>query len=248
MLKRDRHSYILHQLDVHNKVLCGNLCDEIAVSEDTIRRDLQELHETGQLIKVHGGAVSKSFYNYNHITQVYAQNSKQVIAKKTASLLKDGMFILTSGGTTIIELARCLPKELKATFITGSINVINEYMQHPNIDIIVLGDKLSKTSRITTGGEVVKTLRNMRVDYFLMGINSIDINAGVTDNDWEVVSLKQAMMHAAKQTVCITISEKMNKIQPLKVCNVSDLGMLVTELDPGSELLHEYREQGLEIL
>ena len=64
MLKQERHARILHQLDVHNKVLIGDLCNLLQVSKDTIRRDLQELDESGRLVKVHGGAISKVF---NHI-------------------------------------------------------------------------------------------------------------------------------------------------------------------------------------
>ena len=125
MLKRERQAYILHQVNLHNKVLSTDLSQHINVSDDTIRRDLQELAEAGKLIKVHGGALSPSFHHGN-------QSSK------------DGMFVLTGGGTTIIELAKSLPPELHATFISGSIPAIYEYMNHPNIDVIVIGDKISK--------------------------------------------------------------------------------------------------------
>ena len=58
MLKKERQAYILHQVNLHNKVLSSLLSQEIRVSEDTIRRDLQELAEEGKIIKVHGGAIS----------------------------------------------------------------------------------------------------------------------------------------------------------------------------------------------
>ena len=58
MLKRERQAYILHQVNLHNKVLSTDLSQHINVSDDTIRRDLQELAEAGKLIKVHGGALS----------------------------------------------------------------------------------------------------------------------------------------------------------------------------------------------
>jgi len=62
---------------------------------------------------------------------------KKIIAQKGAALIQDGMFVLTSGGTTVIELARALPPQLKATFISGSIPAVLEYMQHPNIEVIL---------------------------------------------------------------------------------------------------------------
>ena len=64
MLKKERQAYILHQVNLHNKVLSSSLCTEINVSEDTIRRDLLELAEEGKVIKVHGGALSHSFNHF----------------------------------------------------------------------------------------------------------------------------------------------------------------------------------------
>src|ERR1700741_2403663 len=112
MLKKERQAYILHQVNLHNKVLSSSLCSEINVSEDTIRRDLQELAVEGKVIKVHGGALSHSFSQvYFPADTVYSQNQKRIIAQKAISLISNGMFVLTSGGTTIIELARLLPPQ-----------------------------------------------------------------------------------------------------------------------------------------
>src|SRR4029079_16752715 len=106
MLKRERQAYILQQVNLHNKVLSSSLSEEINVSEDTIRRDLQELAEEGKIIKVHGGALSQSFNYINYPTsKVYSHTQKRSIAQKVVELIKDGMFIVTTGGTTIIELA-----------------------------------------------------------------------------------------------------------------------------------------------
>ncbi|HEY8895031.1 MAG TPA: DeoR/GlpR family DNA-binding transcription regulator, partial [Niastella sp.] len=147
MLKKERQAYILHQVNLHNKVLSSLLSQEIRVSEDTIRRDLQELAEEGKIIKVHGGALSHSFNEVHYPTDnVYSQDHKKIIAHKAATLIQNDMFVLTSGGTTIIELARALPRQLKATFMSGSIPAILEYMLHPTIDVIMIGDRISKNS------------------------------------------------------------------------------------------------------
>ena len=97
------------------------------VSNDTIRRDLQELADEGKIIKVHGGAVSLSFHNKHHSgKEVYAYNQKKIIAKKAVELIENGMFILTGGGTTVIEMAKELSPALNATFISGSLHALIE--------------------------------------------------------------------------------------------------------------------------
>ncbi|MEJ7769851.1 MAG: DeoR/GlpR family DNA-binding transcription regulator, partial [Chitinophagaceae bacterium] len=179
MLKNERQAYILHQVNLHNKVLSSSLSQEMSVSEDTIRRDLLELTAQGKIIKVHGGALSHSFSDfYTPLKNIYSHAHKKTIAEKAAALVKNGMFVLTSGGTTIIELARTLPLDLKATFISGSIPAIVEYMNHPNIEVIIVGDKISKSSKITVGGEAIAKIKEIKAELCFLGINAIDVNHG----------------------------------------------------------------------
>ena len=195
MLKQERQAYILHQVNLHNQVLSAGLSQELAVSEDTIRRDLQELADNHQLTKVHGGALSLSFNDFHPISNhVYAHAQKKQIARKAVTLLQNDMFVLTTGGTTLIELARHLPATLKATFISGSLPVVLEYTHHPLIDVILIGDKVSKNSKITVGGEAIGKIRQIKADLLFLGVNAIDAEQGITDNDWEVVQVKKAMI------------------------------------------------------
>lgn len=248
MLKKERQAFILHQVNLHNKVLSSLLCKEIAVSEDTIRRDLQELSEEGKVIKVHGGALSNSFNRvYFPTTAVYSQNQKKIIAHKAIDLIKNGMFVLTGGGTTIIEMARSLPPQLSATFISGSIPAILEYMHHPNIEVILIGDKISKSSKITVGSEAISKIRQMKADICFLGTNSIDVEHGITDNDWEVVQLKRAMIESSKMVVCLSISEKINSAQPIRVCDIKEIDLLITELSPDDPLLKSYVDAGVKV-
>lgn len=249
MLKKERQSYILQQVNLHNKVLSSSLSHEINVSEDTIRRDLLELSEEGKLLKVHGGALSRSFSQV-HIPSngVYSQQHKKSIAQKAITLISDGMFVLTGGGTTIVEMARVLPKDLKATFVSGSIAAILEYMDHPNIEVILIGDRVSKNSKITVGSEAITKIRQVKADICFLGTNAIDIQSGVTDNDWEVVQLKKAMIESASKVVCLAIAEKINTYQPIQICPLHKIDVLITELNPDDPLLKPYTNAGIELL
>lgn len=249
MLKQERLTYIMHQVNLHNKVLCTDLSHDINVSDDTIRRDLQELADEGKLIKVHGGALSTSFYRgTNGVNQVYSHFHKTIIAQKAAALVKNGMFVLTSGGTTINELAKALPDNLHATFISGSLPAILEYSLHPSIDVVVVGDKVSKSSRITVGTDAISKIRQFKTDLCFLGINAIDIDFGVSDNDWDVVQVKKAMIESSKKVVCLTISEKINSFQPIQVCRLDKIDMLITELSPEDPLLQPYVAAGITVL
>jgi DeoR/GlpR family transcriptional regulator of sugar metabolism len=248
MLKKERQAYILHQVSLHNSVLSADLSSSINVSEDTIRRDLNELAESGKVIKVHGGALSKSFNSFYLRSDVYNVDSKQVIAEKAVSLIQDGMFILTGGGTTIIEMARLLPENLKATFFTGSIPAAYEYAQHPNIEVIFIGDKIAKKSQIAVGGEAISRIKHIKADLCFLGVNAIDLEHGITDNDWDVVQVKNAMIEASSKTVVMSISEKLNSHHRIRVCGIDGIDILITELDPSHTMLDPFRLDGLTIL
>jgi DeoR/GlpR family transcriptional regulator of sugar metabolism len=48
--------------------------------------------------------------------------------------------------------------------------------------------------------------------------------------------------------VCLAIGEKVNTVQPIKICGIDDIDMLITELVPDDPLLKPYVESGLKIL
>ena len=125
-------------------------------------------------MKVHGGALSKSYhYDYAPST-TYALSEKTVIAQKAATLIEDGMFVILGGGTTVRELARLLPVDLKATFFTISLTTALQLCDHPTIDVIFLGGTLVKNSQISVGGEVISRLNEINADLCIMGTNAID--------------------------------------------------------------------------
>ena len=248
MLKRERQEFILHQINLHNKVLSTDLSQKLKISDDTIRRDLNELAEVGKLLKVHGGALSKSFRNSFQHKEIYSIDNKKVIAQKAAALIQDGMFVLTTGGTTIIELARSLPENLQATFITGSLQAAYEYVQHPNIEVIFIGDRISRNAQITVGGEAIAKIRQFNADLCFLGINAIDAKHGLTDNDWEVAQVKQAMIQSSAKVYALAISEKMNTVQKIQVCELSCIDTLITELSPDDAVFEDYRKMQIEVI
>ncbi|HVM86740.1 MAG TPA: DeoR/GlpR family DNA-binding transcription regulator [Puia sp.] len=241
MLKEERHKIILREINLHNKVLSTDLRDQLTVSEDTIRRDLNELADLGLILKVHGGAMSKTFhYPFNGQNQVYALQAKQVIADKTINLLKSDMLILMEGGTTIMEIAKRIPEDLSATIFTVSPHTALALAEHENIQVITIGGKLSKNYNIHTGASVINELNNIKIDLCIIGTNGISLNEGLTDSDWEVVHVIKAMISNSKKTAVVSIAEKFNSVQKIKICDLSVIDYIITELHPENPVLSAY--------
>ena len=240
MLKEERQAYIIHQINLHNKVLSSDLSVQLNVSEDTIRRDLNELAENGQVLKVYGGALSKSFQFPFQDGNVDAKESKKEIARKSISLIQNGMTVLVGGGTTVIELARIIPEDIQCTFFTISPLVALELAEKENIEVISIGGKLSRNTNIVTGAQVINELSEIKVDLCILGTNSLSIDDGITDSDWEVVQIKRAMIKCSHKVAILSIAEKLNSNQKMKVAPLRDVSFLVTDLTPDHPSLKEF--------
>lgn len=242
MLKEERQAYIIHQINLHNKVLSSDLSVQLNVSEDTIRRDLNELAENGQVIKVYGGALSKSFQYPFQEGHVYAKDGKKEIARKAISLIQNGMTILVGGGTTMIELARAVPEDVQCTFFTISPLVALELAEKENLEVILMGGKLSRNTNIVSGAQVINEMSEIKVDLCLLGTNSLSVEEGITDSDWEVVQIKRAMLKCSKKLAILSIAEKLGSNQRMRVAPLRDVTYLVTDLDNSHINLKEFKQ------
>ncbi|MEO5787607.1 DeoR/GlpR family DNA-binding transcription regulator, partial [Gelidibacter sp.] len=170
MLKAERQNYIMDKLLQEQKVVTTTLALDLDLSEDTVRRDLNELDRKKLLKKVYGGAIlipEKSADIFN--IHINAEEQKKIIATKALSLLHDGQVIIMSGGTTNLVFAKLIPESLKATIYTYSLTIAMQLSQHPNIDLILIGGRMQKNAMVTTGIDVIQVLSKVKADICFIG-------------------------------------------------------------------------------
>src|SRR3970282_1903976 len=134
MLKAERHKLIMDKLVENKKLNTIDLAIDLNVSEDTIRRDLNELDKKGLLEKVYGGAfpIVDKPTNIFDVT-ILNGDKKNSIGNKALSLIHDGQVIIISGGTTNLAFSKLIPHDLKATIYTYSLPIAMQLSQHPNV-------------------------------------------------------------------------------------------------------------------
>ncbi|MEM9142956.1 MAG: DeoR/GlpR family DNA-binding transcription regulator [Bacteroidota bacterium] len=249
MDKNNRHTTILEKLKSEGKVTTQHLARELIVSEDTIRRDLNEMARKGLLSKIHGGAVSsiqKLYYYNDHV--VKNQEEKNRISQKAITLLKDGMSMMISDGTTNLAFARGIPKALRGTVFTYCLPIAMELTEHEHLEIIFLGGKIEKKSMVSMGMDVLKTCARIHVDICFLGTGSIGPLEGITEGSYEVSLVKRAIVTASDVVVSLATSNKLGLRQPHSVCKPSEINTLITELDPSHTLLAPYAAAGIHML
>ena len=248
MLKAERQKLILEDLALYNRLKSTALCEKFTVSEDTVRRDLQELAQSGHLKKVHGGAVSLSYIPSFKKREVEEIHIKHLIAKKAVGLIEEGQVLIIDGGTTNMQLVNILPRDMNLTVFTNSIPVAAKLCEYELIDGILLGGNILKKGETTVGYSVLETLKEINADICFLGITSVHPDNGLTEANREETVIKKAIIKASNKVASLVISKKLNQTQPFKVCELDQLDILITDLDHTDSLLQHYIKKGIEVL
>ncbi len=251
MLREERLQYILQKLALSQRVSSVELSQELTVSDDTIRRDLNELAKAGLLKKVHGGAipsVPKAPAPLKLTERIaYAQDEKQEIARKALALFESGQTIILDNGSTNMLIARSLPPELNAQIFTNSLSIAQILSEHPNVEVHVMGGWIFKRAQVTLGAAVINTVERLRPDFCIMGVCSIHHELGVTTPYWEEALVKQKMAQVSKKVIATAWKDKFNTAETCKVCDYEELDLLITSSQTANENIESYRNKGVEI-
>jgi DeoR/GlpR family transcriptional regulator of sugar metabolism len=253
MLREERLQYILQKLETEKRISSVHLSQELRISDDTIRRDLNELAEQGLIKKVHGGAMQiapKSSVPLHYETRLqHAQEEKKTLAKKAISLFKNGQVIILDGGsTTNFQVAQQLPKDLQATIFTNSLPIATALTNYENIEVVMLGGKIFKKMYSTVDLKVIEALDEIRADICLLGVCSIHHEIGVTNIFREEAFIKRKMAEVAAKTVVLATADKIDTAETYLVCKYTDLQVLVTDDKVSQEILDKYEDKGVWVM
>ena len=248
MLREERLQVILKMLETNQRVSSVQLAEILNVSDDTIRRDLNELAEDGLLKKVHGGAIPKATSPYKLKERIHIDHEeKLILAKKAQSFFVNGQVIILDNGSTNMEVAKLMPPSLKATVFTTSIAIAQILCEHPNIELFMLGGKVFKDAQNTYGTEVIELLSKIRADVLLIGVCGIHPEIGVTIPDWGECVVKKKMVEVSAKVIALITAEKLNTADSFVVCPYADIDVMITDEIITEEQLVAYKRLGTEI-
>lgn len=249
MLTEQRKQYILSLLEKDGRVVAKTLAQELALSEDTIRRDLRELAKEGLLQRVHGGALPASTAVVDFTKrQSIATDAKVAIGKAAAGLVQANQIVILDGGTTALQVARHLPRNLMATFVTHSPTIAVELANHPTIEVILIGGRLFKHSVVTVGVAAVETLSHIRADLFFMGVTGIHPEAGLSTGDLEEGYMKKTLSEHAAETLVLASHEKLGVASAYRILPVTEVSGLIVDKGATEEKLAPYEELGIPLI
>lgn len=210
MLAEQRKAHLLALLERDGRVVAKDVAAELAISEDTIRRDLRELADAGLARRVYGGAlpVDASEPPFSDRTGVEPV-SKARVAQAALALIEPGMTIALDAGTTNIALARILPRGARLTVATPSPHVAIAAAERSDARVILLGGELGRHSMVSGGALALEAISHLGADRFLLGASGVHPDHGVTTDDPDDAAVKRALAAASRDTYLLASVEKL---------------------------------------
>ncbi|RYY49562.1 MAG: DeoR/GlpR transcriptional regulator [Chitinophagaceae bacterium] len=246
----ERHQHILETIKVEGKVNVLDLCNDLNVSSVTIRKDLKLLETKNFLFRTHGGATLTNPYTTDrHVSEKaqIKQNEKQSIAAAAAALVQADDCIIIASGTTVQFFARALRPQGKLTVITAALNVAMELNQHPDIDVLVLGGMLRKSSSSGTGLYAEKMLEDFSCSKLYLGVDGIDLDFGITTTHVMEAQLNRKMIGAAQKTIVLTDSSKFGKRGFGRICGLEEVDQVITDSGISDHMQEKLKGMGIEV-
>lgn len=234
MLARQRQSFILDRVREDGAVRVADLVRELGVSDMTVRRDLEVLHERGLLEKVHGGATSIAgnalFEPGFAAKSALQQSEKDAIADAAVGLAEPGMAIAVSAGTTTYALAQRLANVPGLTVVTNSVRVADVLYQAGRSDqTIILTGGVRTPSDALVGPFAVAALRTVHVDLVFVGVHGMDPHSGFTCPNLLEADTDRALIDAGRSLVVVADHSKWGVIGISSIARLDQADVLITD-------------------
>jgi DeoR family transcriptional regulator, aga operon transcriptional repressor len=246
--RTERLGRILELLARDGTVTVPDLAAEFAVSQATVRRDLQALGEQRLLERSHGGAVAHGTAHELPVRyRTGRSEEKRRIARAAAELVTDGAAIAFTGGTTTTEVARTLAARQGLTVITNALNIAVELAVRPDLKLIVTGGVARSASYELVGTLADATLRGLNVDLAFVGVDGIDAERGLTTQNEVEAATNRALMARAKRTVVVADASKLGRVALAQIAAVDAADQLITNDGADAGAVERLRAAGLPV-
>jgi DeoR/GlpR family transcriptional regulator of sugar metabolism len=249
MLAAQRRDLLLSRLRAEGRLVAKDLAAELGLSEDSVRRDLRELAAAGLCQRVYGGALPVSPAVADYATRGHvAMESKRRVAVAAARLVRPGSTVILDGGTTALLVAQALPRDLRATVVTHSPTVAVALVDHPEIEVYLLGGRLFKHSVVTCGAAAGEAAQTVTADLFLLGVTGVHHETGLTTGDADEAAMKRTLARRAADTFVLASAEKIGAASPFTVLALSAVSGIITDAPPHDPTIERLRAADVTVI
>lgn len=243
-----RHKKIIELVKLKGYASTEELVSLLAVSPQTIRRDLNELAEQNLIRRHHGGAASpSSSENSDYVDRKdFFSLEKNLIAQQVALMIPEGASLFIDIGTTPEAVANALLHHKKLRVVTNNLNAAHLLRQNDSFDITVAGGSLRQDGGVM-GEAAVAFISQFRLDFGILGISSIDSDGSLLDYDYHEVQVKRAIIENSRQTMLVSDHSKFARRAIVRLGSLADVDYFFTDATPPQGVLEMMQHHHVEL-
>ena len=226
------------------------ICSQLRVSPATVRRDLDQLEESGSIRRVHGGAVSVDSRLEEPLFDdkaSIAAREKNRIAQAALQFIAPGDTIYLDGGSTVLEFARLLHDRTNLTVVTNSLRAAHE-LAGRGPRLILIGGELRRLSQTMVGPLTRCVLRELHVDKAFMGTIGLSLKEGMTTTDPGEAYTKELVMSQARLVILLADSGKAGKVAFARAGRLENIHVFVTDKALDKNFAKELIKKGIKLV
>jgi len=224
----ERRYQLLEMIDDAQEISVKELALAMAVSEVTIRKDLNQLVDAG-LIQRRNGQVSLLNAQSMEAKIAHHYAAKQQIAQTAAAFVNDGDTIFIDEGSTNAVFAKevLLHKELHV--ITNSLYIANILTASPSVQLTFIGGTYNRQSQAFSGPLAKMVLNQLAVEKVFVGANGYSSTLGFTCNDFGQVEISTLVAQRAQSVYVLADANKFASVGLTSVVPMADIDYVITD-------------------
>lgn len=228
-----RQTALIRLLEANGSLPPSALAASLAVSDETIRRDLAALAAAGQVSRTHGLVGLAGHLGEAPFARRMRENAgaKQAIARDCAALIGDGEAVMLDTGTTTSYVARALAGHHRLTVVTNSSDIARTLATQNGNRVYMAGGELRSDNGAAFGPQTLDFIRRFRVRHAIISAGAVDA-AGVMDFDLDEAEFARAALETAEQRILVTDTSKFTRSGLIRVADFSAINILVTDEPP----------------
>jgi len=249
-LPAERHGRILELLRERRAVRVSTLSERLAVSEVTIRRDLEALERRGLLERTHGGAVlSHRLRSEPAYVEAISSNpeEKRLIGRTAAELVEPGDAVYLNGGTTTLQVFRHL-RVPGVKVITNHVGMALEAVDQ-HVELLLLGGHYRAPSNSVVGPFATEALRRTHATKAFIGVEGISLGSGLTTPAAAEAEIARVMIEQTRGRVIVVADHsKIGTVADFVIASLDQVDVLVSDPGIGEEVREQLSEAGLDVV
>lgn len=227
----ERQNEIWDVIQRDGEVKINDLKERYAVTDMTIRRDLEKLESLGLVRRTFGGAIPMTLDVSLKERDSVMLDEKARIGKQSAELIEPSQAIFLDGGTTTLQVARHIRPDSSITVITNALNVAAVLMEK-GVHTIVAGGMLLEKTGSMVGPIAIGTLRTMAFDQAFLGATGITAEHGFSNSNSFEAELKRYAMRRSDKVNIVADASKFGARFLHSFAGFEDVDRIITDREP----------------